>query len=299
MAYTASTVGATATPAKTFMETLKPLLEAGGFTFVETWTSGNITAEIYLSPSASNGVGDWYLLVHRATDASTSVRFCPFEIWNAGAKTMQGYAPDTFGVPDANFRYNATSAISTNLWHQYNWVGLGASGFSFWTSINAQRIVVATRVSTTDYCCYTGLYDDLLPASLQMMPLVGGLLNYNNPNGGSRHTTLAACTREPGQTVTNNGNFGAAFGQNYTYLNGAADPYLGNKYPTARVHLQTSRSDKSLGVRGLLKDIIATYAGSAAINGDNLIVTMQDGSTKDYFRVKHSSSSLYWCDKAA
>jgi len=272
MTFTASSQGASATPASTFATTLDTLLQAGGWTFVETWTSSTFTAAIYKSPAASNGVGDYYIAVNRSSDASTTVYLTLAEVWNSGAKTFGKYAPSAGNLtPAADFAVSTTKAPNDGALYNNGLVILSAAGFQYWASINAYGVHLATRVSATDYAAFAGLYDDLLDVSISPFPLLAANttiawgVNYVQTNAGM-------ATREPGVTVAHSYNFAAGlYSSAWTPTNAQVDTYLG-KYAAGRAAIITGRNDTGQGgYRGLFKSALRTSL-SGAVNGDTLTI---------------------------
>jgi hypothetical protein len=296
MPYTAATAGSTATPASAFMTALNTLLTATGcFVYVEDYVDGTNTSKIYKSPAANNAQGtDWFLNVNRTSNDATTVQFGLAETWDTGAKLFHTYAPYVYSdyyspsayIPITGYKFDDGGAgISPSApngggsWCAPN-VGLGTTGYQYWVSVTPNRLVVATRVATTEYCVYVGLYDDLLLPAVSPFPLV--ITNFVS-NGGS------SSTREPNTLVARNGNFicnTVLWTPSY-----ATDDYRA-KPTMARVAVTDFLN---ASVRGLLKDTLGNSALSAA-NGDTMVVTTFGVSgTKTYTRF----GPLAWVDQAA
>jgi hypothetical protein len=295
MSYTSTSQGADANPAATFMTALNTILVAAGFTNVESWTSSTFTAIIYKSPAASNTFGsDWYLVVSRTSDADTNVSFTVAEVWDTGTKKVRNYAATaTTRTPTGSYAINDATGLAPNSGTLFiATVGLSAAGFQYWVSATCDRVVVATRVSTTDSGIYAGLYDDLLPIAGSPFPLLVGNLNSGNNNSS---------TREPYTTTSTSNAFIVNFPLTNCYwgpVSIGVDIYQG-KYVTARVVVHSSRATASnmTGVRGLLKDVINANV-AAAVNGDTLAVTDALGATRNYTRVGSGTTvGLYWADQ--
>jgi hypothetical protein len=291
MSYTATTQGADANPAATFMTTLDTILVAAGFTAVETWTSGNYTAIIYKSPAASNVQGaDWYLNVLRSSNSSSVVSFGVAEAWNTSTKKFTSYAPAniTTQTPTATFTYNDATGVLPNGTLMMKGIVLSTSSFPHWISATCNRVIVGTRVSSTNYGIYAGLYDDLLPAAISPFPLC--VLDTAGSNGGS--------TREPGATTSTANAFGlkadpGSWGLQY----GSADVYQG-KVIASRAGLWSYRGavGGANGLRGLMKDAVQCVI-SSAVNGDTLAVTDSVGVTKTYTRISEAAAVHIWADQ--
>ncbi len=304
MTYTSGTQGATGTPAATFAATMNTALLAGGFTFVETVTVSTQTTPIYKSPAASNSFGsDWYLGLWRGSDAAVSLKLAVAEVWDTGTHKYRNYAPNpaTF-TPTSAFAVNDAAGQAPGSTYggvANGGVTLAATGYQYWISVHPNRVVVGTRVGSTDYGSYAGLYDDLLPVAISPFPLCVVTL----ATGSGQNTASGAATREPGTTTsTATYCFGACVSTTagpWGPATAAADLYQG-KAITARLGLYSSRANITLltganGLRGLLKDVV--YCPIAAANGDTLAVTDPAGTTRNYVRLTETGSTCHsWVD---
>jgi hypothetical protein len=119
MPYTASTIGATATCSKALMDAIHPLTTAGGFTYVEEWTSGSNVSRIYKSPAASNVQNaDWYLIVCRISDSDPKVNFAVAEEYNVGSHLVTKYmaAASSPYTPTAQYHINDPTGQNPGHW---------------------------------------------------------------------------------------------------------------------------------------------------------------------------------------
>jgi hypothetical protein len=186
--------------------------------------------------------------------------------------TADNTVTDATGVlPDSATAYQTPLTIDT-------------AGFTYWVSVSAKRIVVATRVGTTDYGIYAGMCDNLL--STTDFPYSSVCLGVGNTGGSASLTTNTAAsttgfamTREPGAPAAAAGNFAAylmgstASGALWPNLTGATVdwPYktgpLGGRKP-----LYSSRNATGQFIpRALLPvDIISVPRLTTAVNGDTI-----------------------------
>jgi hypothetical protein len=301
--YTASSIGSTANPASALVTALDPLLTAAGFTFVEQWTSANITARVYKSPAASNTQGaDWYLSVYRASDSNTQLQFSVAEVWDTGTKKFRNYAPSTTSLTPVavTFAVNDATGVLPNGVISRPGPTLSTAGFQYWLSANPNRVVLGTRVSVTDYGIYAGLYDDLWNTTISPFPLaVVDLAGANAQSfiGGS-------ATREPNQAGVAVANFGVQIPTVLLAVTPAWTPMIAGEIYTgslkqipSRVLLTSARAGglgQLQGMRGLLKDMVATP--TAAANGDTLAVTDSAGATASYVKIGGGSTIYTWAD---
>lgn len=306
MTYTAGTQGASATPALAFMNTLDPLLVAAGFTFVETVVpSGTVTARVYKSPAAGNGVGDFYLVMRRTSDAATNVNFHIAEDWDTATKRLKKYIPNQGNVPNvapnaaAGYTVNDATGIVVDA-QLTSPVSLNTTGFSYWVSANAQRVIVATRVGTQDTAMYAGLFDETLPGTVAGtgFPLICTIMGTTTAGAqGSPNTAGGGFTREPAATTAVSANFGASV--NAAGLWGFSTTNVDSLYTglgyASRAAVLTQRVNGQNSPRGLLKDVLYYGAAPSAVNGD----TITTGG-KTYTRMgQGTGNGMWWTDQAA
>lgn len=256
-------------------------------------------ANIYKSPAASNSFGsDWYLSVYRTGDTAASVSFAVGEVWDTGTEKFRNYAPASNTAPVAvTFAVNdATGQPPYSVTMRQIPVTLSASGFQYWISANPNRLVLVTRVASTAYAVYAGLYDDLLTTTLSPFPLMVSNLTLNNVTG----TGTGSASREPNTTANNSGNFGI----NVYYPVGltsniAAGIYAATFVPgrpliySSRITASIQQGSSAIGARGLLKDMMYQFI-TGAVEGDTLAVTDAAAVTKTYTNVY---ASAYWVDQ--
>jgi hypothetical protein len=262
------------------MTTLDPLLTAGGLTFVEQVINGAVTTRVYKSPAGSNFFGsDWFFSVSRATDTATTVTFRVFEQYNSSTHLCFNYAPSTnsltptsvFAVNDATGKAPDSASLGSNS------VTISAAGFNWLTSVTANRVAIATRVSTTDYSVYLGLYRDMLPLAASPFPLV--LTSLHSTTGGF-------ATREPGTTTSVNGNFRTALTYTWTPTNTGASVYTGASM-LSRVPIDADKTPAGVNFRGHLTEDVWRGAPSGA-NGDTLSATI-DGVAKTLVQFRNGA----------
>jgi hypothetical protein len=217
MSYTTNTQGSDSNCATTFLGTLSGIITAvSGWSLVETWTSGNETAKIWKSAAAQNGGVDFYVVAYAATAGATSITFAICEAYDAVNHKLQKYAPAsgsgiTVSTTD-NTVTNATGVLPDSATAYQSPVTINSSGFTYWVSASAKRIVVATRVGTSDYGVFAGMCDNLLsttdfPYSSVCLGVgyTGG--NTSLTNNASASATYFSMTREPGAPAAATGNF--------------------------------------------------------------------------------------------
>lgn len=308
MAYVTGTASASAVPAKDFMvNVLHGNLTANGFTYVEEVVSSTVTARVYLSPSASNGLIDWYLIVMRASDGAGTVQFSVCELYNSTTHLAKAYIPVTgASVPNAADLYRVNDATGINLAsgtgsYSRHLITITTTTFSYWLSINSGRVVIATRVGATDYQVYCGLADNILPtatlpsASVQLIST--NLLENVSTSGPSQ----GGCTREPGQTASVAQNWTANIRSGYGnatlfgFVSPSVDVYTSRQY-AASLAFFTARGT-STTPRGLLRGIVV-FVPAGAVAGDTATLTDLSGTTKTYTCVGGASNPV-WVDQAA
>jgi hypothetical protein len=313
MSYTTNTQGSDSNCAATFLNTLSGIITAvPGWSLVETWTNSAKTAKVWKSAAAQNGGVDFYVVAYASAAGATSITFAICEAYDAANHKLQKYAPssgsgitvstadntvtDSAGVtPDSSTAYQSPITIDTG-------------GFTYWVSVSAKRIVVATRVSTTDYGIFAGMCDNML--STTDFPYSAVCLGVGHPLGVSSltnntvaTTTGFAMTREPGAPSAATGNFAAVMLSStvswalWPNLAGATSdwPYktgpLGGRKP-----LYSSRNASNQYIpRALLPvDIICVPRLTTAVNGDTIsyggktYVRMCSGTTEGLLFVDNS-----------
>lgn len=174
--YLTGSTANTANPAKDFMEiTLHPNLLTAGFTYVEEVVSAG-TSRTYKSATASNGVGDWYLVVFRTSDNTTSVQTAVCEDYDSTGHLAKKFAPYnvTAGqtLPADRSHYTTAGVAPNTLFGGATWsVGVSTSAHSYVLSLHPKRAVISTRVGSQDYVSYAGLYESMLTGVANHFPL--------------------------------------------------------------------------------------------------------------------------------
>lgn len=262
-----------------------------------TWTGRTLTgnsssafSDVYKSPGASNAFGsDWYLILHRNTDAATTVYYQVAEGYDPVAHKMSNFGGTAaVCIPTATTYTNPAVAIDPNNGYaSLAYVTIAATAFSYWYSVTKDRFILGVK-ATAENAFYCGLYDDLLPAGVTQFPLVAVQLpttqaNSNTMGFGSTATT-GGFTREPGGTASSGANFEARV-SNGLLMTGSAVCYPANNAYTplttsAALYGNTGGLGRCLvgsgrpvtqaadAVRGLLKDVYVSTVSSIA--GDTI-----------------------------
>jgi hypothetical protein len=255
---------------------------------------------------------DFYVVGYVYLPGDTNVYFAICEAYDAVNHKLQKYAPssgasitvsatdntvtDATGVtPDSSTPYQASITIST-------------TGFTYWVSVSAKRIVVATRVGTNDYGIFAGMCDNLLSTTdfpYSSVCLGAGRVNASSlTNNAPASSTYFAMTREPGAPAAAAGNFAAYL------LASSADYSLWPIIPGissydwpykpgilgGRKAIYSSRNPSNLYIpRALLPvDIISVPRLTTAVNGDTIsyggktYVRMGYGTTQGLLFVDNS-----------
>lgn len=276
-------------------------------------------ADIYLSPAASNSINhDFYVAVVRAGSgiggSPHGVSFRIFEEWDASTKKMRKFAPSGSGTaftPDTD--HSITDAV-----------GLTVAG-SAMSALLAQSSVATTYVSdvtvdramfgcstwATAFPVYVGVFDSLLPASMDPVPLCH--YRFGGSANEASSVSYGACTREPGATVAGSGNYNvqgftlsstrsvsvlaSAYAvSDYGTGNYASSIALGGNlyrgHTAARIMIFSSRAAPASGgsLRGVLQGALTTHIGAAI--GDTLTVTTDAGGTQTYVMVQLWASTM-------
>jgi hypothetical protein len=270
---------------------LHTALTGGGFTYVEEYIGASTNvARIYKSPAGSNFFGqDWYLIVHRPTDNNTFVSFRISELYNVGTHKATNYAPtQSIYTPTAQFAVNDATGLvpESGSLFQYQ-LYISASGFQYWMSVIADRVVIGTRVGASDYAGYAGLYDDLQSATISPFPLLVGNLSASGSSGG-------AATREPATTTSTSNAFSilSLCSSYYVLSSGGsymttAESYTG-KFWLGRFQIGSNRGNNY--ARGFIRDV--WFGPSGGVNGDTLNATI-NGTAKTLVQVREATSRSF------
>jgi len=336
MAYYTGTQAASATIAQDFMTTFDTYLISGGFTFVETYTSGTNITNIYKSPAASNSLAmDWYLFVNRESVGAATVGFGVAEAYNSSTHLATKYAP--YGVPTTANTTDYTvsdggvlpSATTSNASIWKGGTGQGGNPFTgtgqistsvtytWYLNVTPDRVIFgkstatgASNASTT----YAGILDPLVD---NWNIVIGTWCLTSNQQGSTTSNILGATTRDYGIPATVSTATGAAYVWHSTlYGNTAsttnnpwgmgfsvADNLYGNNTPRAFKCAIVSTRNQNMGISiGLLKDVISHYDSALATTlagGDTLSLTNSTG-TYNYVRADSyslTSGSTIWIPK--
>ena len=271
MTYSTATMGAGATPAKTFMEgPVHTAMLAVGWTYVEEVVATN-TARVYKSAVADNGSADVYLLALRNADAGTGVYYVLGEGWNTSTKRLTGYVyiPSSGSSIslDATGRFNdatgqLVSALYSNTYGRFT--SVNASGYSYWISVTTKRLLVGSRVGATDNVVYAGFYDNA-PTAAATSPQ---LTIHDGGNGSS------GSNREPG--ISSAGSVTSGLGtQGYTplYSGSTALEFYGSALIPSPVQFRSLRGTPSL--RGYLVDVLGVAWTATPVLGDTVTISGQ------------------------
>ena len=220
MAFITDVQGAEASCAQVFSDMLVAFMASNGWSKVETYTSGAQTAEVMKSSAGDNGGVDYYVVVFRNADNVPGLRLCLGETYDSGTHKLGRYVPNsTNAAPEATtYTWDsggqvpiADNMTSNKILHCV--VNIAAAGFSYWISCNAKRLIVATRVTATDYQVYAGMVENLLNTTDHPSSSVALLLSMLDAAGAigeapSRPSYNAGgMTREPGQGSSLVSNF--------------------------------------------------------------------------------------------
>lgn len=255
MAYTEGTTAATANPARDLALLLHTALLAAGFTYIEEVLGPTTrTTRVYKSAAADNGVGDWYLIVCRTSDAGTTLYFGVGEDYDVIGHLVKKWAPDMVTAGQtlpADRSHYTTAGTGPRLAAEHTsprTVSTATTAHPYVFSLNPKRVVVATKAGT-ETGVYAGLYEPILPAAADHFPLMVSVL------GAVTGAADTAYTREPGTgtTVATSGGAGTFTsgvpGSLWSRLGAAAlsDGYAGK--PSV-VQLLVPPSQSKTGQRG-------------------------------------------------
>ncbi len=261
MAYKTDTQGTEANCAKVFSDMLVAYMAAHGWSAVETYTTGTQVAEVMKSASGDNGGVDYYVVIHRAADNSASLRLCLGETYDTGDHKLGKYVPhSTNAAPEATtFTWDSSGQVPNTANMAANKIDgceliIAAAGFSYWISCNAKRLIVATRIVTSDFQVYAGMVENMLDETDHPSSAVALLLGTLGMNGNagyppSDYRNLTGMTREPGQASSDTPNFAIgcqtfnlAFGwPSLAGVNSANSIYDPDRYIATRIFGRSAR----------------------------------------------------------
>lgn len=263
--------------------------------------SGNYY-DIYKSPATANNLIDFYVCVRRYYNG---VLLCLFEEWDSVNKKAKKYAPaDGTGITvnpvDNTVTDAAGTLLSSGLLLSKTLTVTSLAAHTYISDVTADRVIVGSTTNSIVFPLYAGIFDSLLPESMDPVPLVV----WNFVGGGTASAGLGATTREPTTPAPNAFNFQI---QQFSAPNGsstrldysgavaspgmattATDMYRGSR-AIARIQFESSRASSTVaGIRGVLRGVVGSAYGSAF--GDTLTVTMSDATVRTYTLVLFPST---------
>lgn len=304
-----------------FMSTLDTWLTSSSWQFVESvGTATGSFANVYKSSSALNSVAkDFYIATYRTASVTVNVTFRLFEQWDATNKRALKYAPSVESA--SGFTVNpidntVTDATGLSL----SSASLFPNSFTTYTinpqtvygDIDINRMIVGSTNTSAGFTNYIGVYDTLLPPSIDPVPLV--ISSFGGNTGISAAPTVnsslihgGASTREPTTPTASYGNFlictyvGSGL-SNSPYVisstnefNTVGSLYRGSQpYTAARIMFYSLRNIPTgmnflNNYRGVFKDVL-TFNNTVA-RGDTIAVTDESASVRNYIVTEINSSS--------
>jgi hypothetical protein len=260
-------------------------------------TTSSPTADVYKSAAASNQFGsDWYLILRRPSDVSTSLFYQVAENYSTASHKMSNYGGTGVSViPTPGTYQNPLSPSGPDLTAGFGTaalVTLTTSAFSYWYSITANRFILGVKAAS-EMGFYAGLYDDLLPTGVTQFPLVCARFPTSVASTGAIGSNTAVLaggfTRDPWQTTFQTTNFEAAIhngywnsigyvAASYTPLTSGSAIY-NNALSLSRVLLGTIRNggggtaDQTRGLLiGCLVSLVTSAAGDTITSGGKTYV---------------------------
>jgi hypothetical protein len=317
MAQYATTTINSAAPVVDVMTWMDTQMTSNGWTFVETWTSSTKVGNVYKSPAASNSVGvDFYVALYRSGTTS-GLTFLLFEDWDAVNKKARKYAPVDGTArtvnPADNTVTDETGVLLDSAALQRQVVPFFVASLDqiIVTDITVDRVIFANR-SYADSFAYAGVFDSLLPAAMDPVPLM--VWNGKGTSSGTQSQNFGSTTREPTAppAATYNFTIGANYpnttDRNYAYgtvnggtvsattkiLSTAGDLYRGGA-SSARVFVVSQRVGvnsitNQTCARGIAQGIVTSWSGG--VRGDTLTETRDDASTRSYILVQTQGSGI-------
>jgi hypothetical protein len=275
------------TPAKDLVDRLSADLVLNGWVVVENdYVEGTYTWDVLQSPAANNSAGnEFFIALGYLTVGQTTMAWTAMKEWNTTTKRATRFLPNTASlVPDA-LGYNPQGAValpSTGTQIAFRTITL-ATGDSYYYSVTNDRIIASANsvgVTTMKLLWYMGLFDSILPLSLDPLPFVftGDFGSVSNRSVSSADVQGFALT-EPGQTASSTNNFAcgalylgspgshsATFTVPYfdPFQTGSVNLYTNQRFVNrtvvhGRITATTNRFDF---MRGLLKDLYNVSSGT-------------------------------------
>jgi hypothetical protein len=313
MVYYEPTYASSATPAVDVMNDMQTKMVAGGWTFVETFTSGTDVTDVYKSPAASNSLAmDYFIYLNRTATTATVVTVGISEQYDSTGKKALKYAtnvltsltpnPTDFTVNDTGVVLNGASAL--NKITLFSLALNTARAFSI--NITPERVMVTSQTLATAGTAngaYVGIFDASSTAWTVCLGVVTFTMSSTSPSSGA---TWGAVTRAPNRPAGI--NLFQAFQSTYNWVQGifrngtASSPTFTDTYGgtvIGRLGMTTYPSYTDTGVppAGVFKDLIITTQGGAnTLGGDTLAVTY-GSTTLNYFSLGKSTThgTVYSC----
>ena len=314
MAYYTGTQAASATIAADFMATFDPLLISGGFTFIETYTSGTDVTNVYKSPAASNSLAlDWYLFVNRASTGGTTVGFGVSEAYNSTTHLATKYAPQgvpatcnvaDYTVSDAGVLPSATTSGASLFKSQHTGVGLinTTTTYTYYLNVTPDRVIFGKSTAagaSAQSATYAGIMDPLIDG---FNVVISTFSLVNIVSSTTSNSSWGAMTRDyllPATVSSAVGQLYAWHCQAFNGASGGSSTYYGvpnsfqvtdqiygaGAFRASRIPIFHSRANTYIPV-GLVKDAITHYDTALATTtagGDTLSITNSSG-TYNYVR---------------
>lgn len=335
MTYLAGVAGAS--PALSAVNQLEGLLDQNGYVLVDTWNpSSTIVYRVWRNPATNNQAGiDWYLVLGRSQDTSTTVTFQLGEAYDASTHVLSKAAPaqstasKTLDADTASTGSAAINAITTP--HLRISLAVGTVNTFIAFSVSRHRVFIGSRASmnytannaavqAASAYVYAGCFDSLLPPLMSTNPAARdtGLLlagHFFGTAATNNQYLAGSSTREPGlsQGGTTTGaaywTVTAAPGSITWVTPNTSDTELySNRRIGGRIMLwgrttlaNTTFTSANGGLRGLLKDVMIynLFSGGGALVGDDVSFTAADGSTGTYVLMTQGTTYQYWADRNA
>jgi hypothetical protein len=301
------------TPAKDLVDRLSADLVLNGWVVVENdYVEGTYTWDVLRSPAANNSAGnEFFIAIGYLTTGQTTMAWTAMKEWNTTTKRATRFLPNTaILVPDA-LGYNPQGAValpSTGTQIAFRTITL-ATGDSYYYSVTNDRIIASANSvgnTTIKFLWYMGLFDSILPLSLDPLPFVFTGSFAGNPNQSVADNNVQGfALTEPGQTAGNTHNFatGAVYLGTSSHNSAFTIPSFAN-FQTGSLNLYTNqrfvnrtvvsgRSSASNNrfdwMRGLLKDLY-NISGGTFLTGD-IVEWVWGGVTYSAVVLPHSGAT--------
>lgn len=254
----------------------------GNWDFVEEVVTGaapdDIARRVWLNRGTGTGANsfgsDFHIQIARRVDGTGTVYLYAFEAYDAvnnkairpcvpTAGSLAINANGSHGDETLGFLLDSGTLVSAQLLTVN-------TGFDYYIQVSNNRLVVATKYSTTDTAAYVGLFESLMAADPFPLCILG------TSGNESAFTTDTGVSRHPNKTTTEANNFVFHISP-WTMISGSAQ--VGDLFHNAAVasrallrHLSAAPSQYGLA-RGLLHDtLLLPDGGTATRNGDTITV---------------------------